>query len=291
MALPPVRHYFDPILDALAQHPEGMGRDALVGLVAKLVPPADRAETTSTGASKYVARIRDAGYRLAKRGFVTRRHDGLWAITKAGSELLEARRARWQVPGADEPQDLGDGVGVVAFPPALLGPEEASLERVDGALADITEDVEAELLERLNASSPGFFERAVLSLLQVMGYGRPAHTGAPGDGGIDGILIADPLGLERVYVQAKRRKPDVKITPGEIRDFGGALASVHGIKGVLATTSSFAEDPGVSVQTAPGRLELIDGKRLAALMIAYGVGVTRHTRVIPEVAPGFFEAG
>ncbi len=294
MALLPLRDYFQPILEVLAARPEGMAGDALVERVADLagVSTAERREALANGAPKYLVRVKGARSRLAAAGFVTRRPDRLWAITETGNELLEASRARWQVPGAEASQDFKDSAGALhgALPPGLLEPTEAPLEQVDRALAEITKTVEEELLERLRLSSPRFFERAVLRLLEAMGYGRPEHTGRPGDDGIDGILIADPLGLERVYVQARRRGQDLAISVKEIREFRTSLEDQRGMKGVFITTGSFSEKADAGARKAAGRLELIDGERLVALMIEYGVGVSRrHVRVIPEVDLNFFE--
>ena len=236
--------------------------------------------------------MKDARSRLEARGFVARRPDRLWEITKAGRDVLGARRPLWQAPPAEDPQALEESQGAPhgGLPAGLLEPAEAPLERVDEALAEITQKVEEELIERLVLSSPRFFERAVLELLEAMGYGQPEHTGGPGDDGIDGILRADPLGLERVYVQAKRRRQDLAISVKEIREFRSSLADQHGMKGAFITTSSFSKQADEGAQRATGRLELIDGKRLVALMIAYGVGVSRrHVRVIPEVDLNFFE--
>lgn len=138
--------------------------------------------------------------------------------------------------------------------------------------------------------SPKFFEILVLDLLHAMGYGASRddlqHAGRSGDGGIDGIVSLDRLGLEKVFVQAKRWQNSVG--PEAVQAFYGALEGRRASKGVFITTSSFtsgAEEFAHLVE----KIVLIDGARLADLMMEYGVGVSHRTIKIPKLDSDYFE--
>jgi restriction system protein len=316
--------YYRPILQSLQDHPEGMSGTRLAEHVTDATGLAaeERAETTLDGGPTYVLRIKQARYRLKSRDLVDESADGRWIITEAGRQALQG--ARPLLAYRSGPGTSADALPVkenaspaytatfpigptAAFPighddanaphptlPTLpIGQGDAAdapLERVERALREIQEQVESDLLRRLCLRPPKFFERAVLKLLQAMGYGEPEHTGGAGDRGIDGILYADRLGLERVYVQAKRKQRDGAVGPDEIRDFCGALSMKHATKGVFITSGRFSKQAQDDAGKAPQALRLIDGKRLAALMREFGIGVSRvRVQVIPEVDLNFFD--
>lgn len=167
-------------------------------------------------------------------------------------------------------------------------------EQIETGIARIHETVAADLLGRLHGNDPAFFEQAVLDLLIAMGYGgtegRATRTQLVGDGGIDGIVDQDALGLSRIYVQAKRYALDSAVGRPEIQGFVGALHGNQANQGVFITTGRFSSGARSYAETIPTRVVLIDGARLAALMIRYGVGVqVRRTVQIVEVDEDFFE--
>jgi restriction system protein len=134
----------------------------------------------------------------------------------------------------------------------------------------------------------------VLHLLKSMGYagqlGRAEHAGRTGDGGFDGILYLDRLELERVYVQAKRWAGPVGAST--IRDFAGSMDGEAATKGVVTTTSTFTAEARNYLKKSPKAIRLVDGTELAALMIEFGVGVSRaRTLVVPRVDEDFFDEG
>ncbi|MDW8469857.1 MAG: restriction endonuclease [Burkholderiales bacterium] len=136
--------------------------------------------------------------------------------------------------------------------------------------------LETELLERIKAASPAFFERLVVELLVAMGYGGSLRdagqaVGRSGDGGIDGIIKEDRLGLDVLYVQAKRW--DAPVGRPEIQKFVGALQGHRARKGVFITTSSFTKEAEEYVRVIDSKIVLVDGQTLAALMIDHNVGV------------------
>ena len=165
-------------------------------------------------------------------------------------------------------------------------------EQVEQGVARIHEEVASELLSRLVDQDPAFFEGAVVELLLAMGYGgvggRGVTTDLTNDGGIDGVIDQDVLGLSKVYVQAKRYAPTNAVQRPEVQGFVGALSG-KADGGVFITTSRFSPGAIEWVRTVPARIILIDGRRLAELMIEYGVGVQvgRTYRVV-EVDEDFF---
>jgi restriction system protein len=126
-------------------------------------------------------------------------------------------------------------------------------------------------------ASPAFFEKIVIDLLIAMNYGAGADSGKrvgrTGDGGIDGIINEDALGLDVVYIQAKRYAPGHAIGIDKIHEFAGAMTARHATKGVFATTSHFTTSARTTADRLPYRLILIDGEELSRLMVRYGVGV------------------
>lgn len=168
-------------------------------------------------------------------------------------------------------------------------------ERINSAAAEIESALSEELLVRLKISSPAFFERVVVDLLKALGYGSGSGgmsevTGASGDGGIDGIIDEDRLGLDRIYVQAKRFS-DATVGAPVIHAFIGALHMRGATKGVLLTTSGFSRPAIDAARANPTmRIVLIDGERLAELMIRQGVGVrTDRTVEIRKIDLDYFE--
>ncbi len=165
-------------------------------------------------------------------------------------------------------------------------------EQVQQGIARIQEEVAAELLIRLQGKEPGFFEQAVVDLLLAMGYGgtggRGQVTSLTNDGGVDGVIDQDVLGLSRVYVQAKRYASGNPVQRPEVQGFVGALSG-RADGGVFITTSRFSEGAVQYAQSVPQRIILIDGGRLTDLMIRYGVGVqVRETYHVVEIDEDFF---
>ena len=167
-------------------------------------------------------------------------------------------------------------------------------ERIDIAHNDLSAELEHELLQRISAASPEFFEKLVLDLLVAMGYGGASedsgeHQGRSGDGGIDGIIKEDKLGLDVIYVQAKRYT-SASVGIADVRDFVGSLAGESADKGVFFTTSSFPKNALEYVKTVPQRVILIDGSELTRLMIENNLGVRLHRVVeFKRIDEDFFQ--
>lgn len=167
-------------------------------------------------------------------------------------------------------------------------------ELIDTAVAEIEAALRADLLDRVRQMSPAEFEGVILRLLLAMGYGQGLDEmaialGGSGDGGIDGVIHQDPLGLERVYVQAKRYKDGNNVGSHDIRSFVGALNIHRASKGVFVTASQFTADARKAADGATLQIVLIDGERLSTLMVRHKVGVLVRAAVdIKEIDEGFF---
>lgn len=173
--------------------------------------------------------------------------------------------------------------------------DQTPLESIEASYQSIRRELARELIERIKSCSPRFFEQLVVDLLVAMGYGGSRSdagqaVGQSGDGGIDGIIKEDKLGLDAVYIQAKRWESSVGRPV--VQAFAGSLEGRRARKGVLITTSSFTQDAKQYVQIIEKRIVLIDGEELAQLMIDYGVGVTEvASYIIKKMDIDYFGEG
>jgi restriction system protein len=174
---------------------------------------------------------------------------------------------------------LASAEGVAVSTPAPAEPEgdETPEEAMEEASKRHLLGLRQELKEKILQNHPAFFERLVIELLIRMGYGGSdpklgIHTGGPSDGGIDGIIKEDKLGLEQIYIQAKRYALDREVKRTEVQRFAGAMNKVK--KGVFITTASFAQNAREFAVGHEKTISLIDGNLLCDLMINHGVGVS-----------------
>jgi restriction system protein len=170
-------------------------------------------------------------------------------------------------------------------------------EIIQTAEAAIASALRGQLLERIADLSPTFFERLVVDLIVAMGYGGSRDSvvqrlGKSGDEGIDGVVNEDPLGLDVVYMQAKRYAPENTIGRDRIQQFAGALVGQGASKGVFVTTSSFTKQAIEYAQRVPQRIILLDGNELTRLMIRYGVGVRTERKIdLKRIDLDYFDEG
>ncbi len=170
----------------------------------------------------------------------------------------------------------------------------APLERMETAHQEVEDEIRAEILDRVLKASPSFFEQLIVDLLVTMGYGGSRAgagraIGRSGDGGIDGIINEDPLGLDIVYVQAKRYQKSNRVQRPEVQGFSGSLDGVGATKGVFVTTSGFSDGAREFAERISKRIILIDGDDLTRLLIKYNVGVrTSHAFEIKRVDEDYF---
>ncbi|MCS6780162.1 MAG: restriction endonuclease, partial [Geminicoccaceae bacterium] len=265
----------------------------------------ERRQTIPSGGATVIAnRTHWAITYMAQARLLERPRRGFVRITERGRELLAKRPERI---GNDVLNQYEEFVGfrlrsrssargsedAVPRP----GPERGSVppqtpeERIRAASSEMESALRSELLERIRRSEPRFFEQLVVDLLVRMGYGselggRAEAIGRSGDGGIDGMIDQDPLGLDRVYVQAKRYASENSVGSPAILQFSGALAQRGATRGVFITTSRFTDDARGTAARLPQRIVLIDGEELARLLIRHDVGVriaeTVHIKKIDE---------
>jgi restriction system protein len=249
--------------------PSGQLRvDNRIGWAASFLNRVDALDRPSRG--QYV--ITDFGRELLERHPTGITENDLKAVAKEGDEWWLSRSAA----NGQEEADSRPG-------PRSNRAGRAGVARIRGG---------ASRLSRLVDQDPAFFEGAVVELLLAMGYGgvggRGVTTDLTNDGGIDGVIDQDVLGLSKVYVQAKRYAPTNAVQRPEVQGFVGALSG-KADGGVFITTSRFSPGAVEWVRTVPARIILIDGRRLAELMIEYGVGVqVERTYRVVEIDEDFF---
>jgi restriction system protein len=246
---------------------------------------------------------------LVQAGLVERPRRGHFKITAPGLEVLTKDKDKLdlaylkKIPafvdflrrssadglvdkkGAPEREERKDG----ELPVSKLDPEE----RIGEAYAEIEADLKSQIITRILQNSPAFFEETVVDLLSEMGYGGSGllskAVGKPGDGGIDGIIHQDKLGLDVVYIQAKRYAPENKVQRSELQAFIGTLVGVSAHKGVFVTTSDFTQGAKDYLKTVNVRVITISGSQLVDLMIEHGVGVKVKQRIdIHRIDEDFF---
>jgi restriction system protein len=220
---------------------------------------------------------------LTKAGLIASTRRGHFRITERGQSALASKPERIDVKYLEQfPEFVAfrelrherpDEVPVPVSNSSDATPEEA----LDAAYGRLRLDLEAEVLEQVKGASPSFFERLVVELLVRMGYGGTLRdagqaVGRSGDGGIDGIIKEDRLGLDVIYIQAKRW--DSTVGRPEIQKFAGALQGHRARKGVFITTSSFSADALEFASRLDSKIVLIDGAALAKHMIDHNVGVS-----------------
>ncbi len=293
MTVPKRRELRRPILEIVS----GAGctvspqqiRDSLIKRLA--LTEDDLQEKIPSGSSRFVNNANRAISSLKDAGLLHRPSSGLYQITPQAREFLskhegdiftrhlnrqrEMKQQRFDVERETAPpitaanELLGkvDNVGTDST-------DATPNERMAELYQELDDDLTDELLESVKKVSPARFERLVLDLLKKMGYGESIPTGGSGDGGIDGIINQDSLGLEKVYIQAKRWQNQVGEPP--IRNFSGSLDARGANKGVFITTSTFsstAQRTAQNISAGNKFIRLIDGPELARLMIDHGVGV------------------
>lgn len=306
MPVPTYDKFIEPILRFLALHPDGVvaraAHDAAADALA--IPDVERQELLPSGTQAiYKNRSGWAHDRLKRAGLSNSPRRGFWKLTEEGFDFVRThpnplandeveRLAIGYMDVRLRPPPSGESLASPSLVQAMTGESAIASpdDRLGEALAELRRSVAAELLESLSLVSPGYFEVIVLDLLHRMGYGASRadlqRVGGVSDGGIDGIISLDKLGLEKVYVQAKRWQGVVGRP--EVQGFYGALAGQRANKGVFITTSGFTSQ-AIEFAKSVERVVLIDGPRLAELMIDYEVGVSARTVKIPRLDTDYFD--
>lgn len=250
-------------------------------------------------------RIHWAKFYLSKAGLIESPSRGVFVATAKGREFLNSNPAELSTellknfPAFAEfyskySKSSTDTVES-EMPAAIVAAQSSSTpeEQIDAASTVLISVLKTEILQRVVAQSPGFFERVIVDLLVAMGYGgshdRAAlRLGKGGDGGVDGVIDEDRLGLDRIYVQAKRYASQVVGRP-EVQGFVGSLVGLGATKGVFVTTSTFSSHAIEYVRHLPQRVILIDGDRLADLLVEHDVGArVARTIKVKRIDEDFF---
>lgn len=238
-------------------------------------------------------RIHWAKFYMMKAGLLESPSRGVFRASPAGQAMLATSPASI---GVDTLKTIPAFMDFYAASAAAPDPAKAPVadvgqpsvatpeEQIDAAFAVLNSALRADLLSRISEQTPAFFERVIVELLVAMGYGgshedAAKRLGKSGDGGIDGVIDEDRLGLDRIYVQAKRYAPHVSVGRPEVQGFVGSLVGLGATKGVFVTTSSFSSHALDYVRSLQQRVILIDGKRLTELMVEFGVGVRVNRKV------------
>lgn len=287
-------HSLDEVRDYLANH--------------FAVTPEERRELAPSGRQKLLdSRVSWAQTYLNKALLIERPRHAVYRITERGREVLRQNPTSINVeflkqypefrkffrPTSKHKRRDRNSLNVRRRPMANTnGRDQTPEEALEQSYQSLREARVTEILERLLEVSPARFEQIVVDVLLAMGYGgsRPEAgraIGRTGDGGVDGLVDEDRLGLDRIYVQAKRWRDSVPVAA--VSAFAGALMAHQTSKGVFITTSDFTKEARAYVSKIDKRIALVDGKQLAGFMFDYGVGMIDEARyIVKKLDPDYF---
>ena len=305
MAIPDFQTLMLPVLSVSSEGEISVGATVERLSVEYGLTDAERGEMLPSGRqTTFANRVHWAKSYLGKAELIALTRRGHFTITPRGSTILNQPPKRIDIRFLSQfPEfesfrpDRRRADGESAPPPAadvggaILTPDDAMRQ----AGEQLDRELGADLLSRILASPPAFFERLVVNLLTAMGYGGSLAEagralGRSGDDGVDGVIDEDALGLDRIYVQAKRFAPENAVGSGEIRNFFGALDLFKASKGLFVTTSYFTTSAKETARNVSKRVVLVDGDQLTKLMIRYGVGCRiEETLYIKQLDEEFFE--
>lgn len=302
MSIPDYQTLMLPLLTLAADGSERPFREAVESLAQHFeLTDAERSELLPSGtAHVFASRVGWARTYLKQAGLLSAPRRGVFSITPEGRSLLA------KAPGRIDNNLLNQYEAFRRFrargrtdeAPTAQSSTPANAEQTpEDAMASayqrVRKELESELLEQVKAASPAFFERLVVDLLVAMGYGGTRHDagraiGRSGDGGIDGMIKEDKLGLDVIYIQAKRW--DSVVGRPEIQKFAGALQGQRASKGVFITTSSYSKEASEYANVIATKIILIDGEALVSLMVDHNVAVARvGTYELKRIDADYFE--
>lgn len=302
MAVPDFQTVMLPFLQTLEDGKELHFREIVERISVMLgLTDEDKVERIPSGLATLADnRIGWARTYLKKAGLIETAKRAYYKISSRGLEVLKERPARVDIrflarfpefvafrelrhPDSEKADTIAES--------ASATPEEA----LDAAYSSLRASLEGEVLEQVMSASPAFFERLVVELLVAMGYGGSLQdagqaVGKSGDGGIDGIIKEDRLGLDIIYIQAKRW--EASVGRPEVQKFAGALQGHRARKGVMITSSLFTKEAVEFARGIDSKLVLIDGQRLARLMIDHNVGIsTVRVYEVKKIDSDYFQEG
>jgi restriction system protein len=300
MPIPKFDETFLPILKVLDKQRLAISSADLPRLILEdgyfLLTAEELAQRTASGGLVFRDRVSWGKAYLKQAKLVSQPSRAMVEITAKGRSWLASGKTALTLA------DLRQDPDYLAYVPQNSSPSKKNVqnllneyspqELVETGFNELSTSLKSELREKLFGIDPYYFQTVILVLFQKMGYGDFEETPKSGDGGIDGIINQDQLGLGRIYIQAKRYKEGNKVREPDIRNFIGAMSGDVS-RGIFVTTSEF--DVLATKKASEDRnhtLILIDGDKLADLMIKYSVGVqTKSTYEVKVIDEDFFEAG
>jgi restriction system protein len=298
MAIPDYQSIMMPLLKLASDGQEHFLRDAIEALADEFaLADEERRELLPSGRQAiFTNRVAWARTYLKEAGLLETTRRAYFRITDRGRQVIAEKPPKVDVKYLEQfpefiefrarkrdKEEISEGEGISEATPD---------ESLEAAYQKVRKDLEQELLKQVKQSSPAFFEKLVIDLLVKIGYGGTRRdagraVGKTGDGGIDGIINEDRLGLDTIYIQAKRW--DGAVGRPEIQKFAGALQGQRAKKGIFITTSNFTSDAHDYVSRIDSKIVLIDGDLLAQLMIDHNVGVsTSATYDIKRIDSDYF---
>lgn len=289
MPIPDYQTIMLPLLTFASDQREHSARESIESLAQTFqLTDAERRELLTSGQQTFDNRVGWAITYLKKAGLLEATRRSHFRITPRGIDALKSKPARINGKFLEQyPEFLEfknrdrriDSTTQPASPAAVSAREEESTpeDAIEAAYQRLRTELANDIVQAIMGCSPAFFERLVVDLLVKMGYGGSRKDagqaiGRSGDGGIDGIIKEDRLGLDVIYIQAKRWEGTVGRP--EIQKFVGALQGLRARKGIFITTSSFSSEAMQYVAMIESKVVLIDGRTLANFMIDHGVGVS-----------------
>jgi restriction system protein len=308
MAVPDYQSVMLPLLRLAAEKGEEISTGEAVEFLAEEfgLTDEDLKEMLPSGIQPtFVNRVGWASTYMKKAGLLEATRRGFYRITPRGQDLLKKKpkiinvKLLKQYPEFLEFQQLKGTRSAEKVKDAKEPPDTSEAtpsEALEAAYENLRDELADELLARLKKSSPSFFERVVVELLVKMGYGGSRADagkaiGKTGDGGIDGIIKEDKLGLDVIYIQAKRWENNPVGRP-EVMQFAGALQAQKANKGIFITTSRFTDDARSYISQIGSKIVLIDGEQLTNLMIEHDVGVSTVSMYpVKKIDTDYFDEG
>jgi restriction system protein len=301
MAAPDYQTLMLPALQALSD-----GVEAPISEVRARVAAAEHLTTQdlkemlpSKRQSVFANRVGWAMSYMEHAGLVERVRRAVYRVTAEGERLLQQKPPRidlsvlrtypaflaWSTARTQPAKNTAE---------PLTEPVDTPEEELEAVIQQLRRTLELDVLDRVRKATPEFLEQVIIDLLIAMGYGggnaaMGQVTGGSGDGGIDGTIREDTLGLDEVYVQAKKYAEGNTVGESDLRNFAGAIDAAGTTKGVFVTTSDFTRSARNYMARSPKRIVLIDGEELARLMVAHDIGVrTRISHQIKRIDEDYF---
>jgi restriction system protein len=282
MTIPDFQNIMLPLLQYSSDGKEHSNTEVREHLAEHFKIPADeRRQLLKSGTRVFDNRVSWAKVYLEKACLLRATGKGVFEITAPGMQVLDSKPDNIDIRYLrDKCPELNEFLKKRVQPKDQTKvTEKTALEIIEDGYNEIRNDLAQELLERISECPPSFFEKLVVDLLTSMGYGGSREeagkaVGKSGDGGIDGVINEDRLGLDNLYIQAKRWKEEATVGRPEIQKFVGALHGKRARKGVFITTTKFTKEAIQYASSIENRVILIDGEQLAELMIDFGVGVS-----------------